>query len=162
MGILFVSLAVTLTDQVTKILVQRAFAVGERRPVLPGWFDLIYVQNTGAAWGMFQGSSAVLVLLSVVMLGVLVSMRQRLTHGKPLACGALGLIVGGITGNLLDRIRWGYVIDFLDFYWRQHHFPAFNVADSAICVGVALYLLTQRFGPWGGSAATTSVPEAGP
>lgn len=133
---------VVVLDQITKHAVRSRFALGDGVEVLPGWFDLRYVQNTGAAWGMFQGRSHWLVVLSVVMLVVLIRYRRTLISQS--LCGrlALALIGAGIVGNLLDRVMFGYVVDFLDFYWAAHHFPAFNVADSAICTGAGLYMLS--------------------
>ena len=109
--------------------------------VIPGWFNLVHWRNTGAAWGMFQGFNWVLAGISVLTVVALCFFRHTLQLARPLARLALGLILGGIVGNFIDRIRVSSVIDFLDFQWRGHHWPAFNIADSAICVGVALYII---------------------
>lgn len=165
MLILWLSFAIAVLDQATKYLVQCRFHVGDFVPVIPRLFDLHYVRNTGAAWGMFSGFSHWLVLVSVVMLIVLVVFRRWIMSDSTAHRFATALMIGGIVGNLVDRVRLGYVVDFLDFYWLErlgpHHFPAFNVADSAICVGVGLYILTQL---WPGQAAraaagATPVPE---
>lgn len=140
---LSIAIVITLTDQVTKYLVQRHFALHDALPIVSGLFDLRYIQNTGAAWGLFAGGHLWLALLSVVMLVVILLFRKSfLSDGMPDKI-CLGLIVGGIAGNLIDRVRLQYVVDFLDFYWREQHFPAFNIADSAICVGVGLYIASQ-------------------
>jgi signal peptidase II len=144
MAVLCLALAVAFLDQLTKTLVRDALVPGAGRAVIPGLFDLRYVQNTGAAWGTFQGLNHWLVALSAVMLVVLAVCRRRLVDDGPLGGVTLGLLLGGVAGNLIDRLRLDYVVDFLDFHWGPHHFPAFNVADTAICCGVGLYLLGQR------------------
>jgi signal peptidase II len=149
MLILWLSFAIAVLDQGTKLLIQTHFHVGDYIEVIPRLFDLHYVRNTGAAWGMFAGFSHLLVLVSVVMLTVLVVFRRSIMTDSLMHRCATALMIGGIVGNLVDRVRLGYVVDFLDFYWLErtgpHHFPAFNVADSAICAGVGLYILTQVF-----------------
>jgi len=144
MAILCISLVLTVADQVSKLFAQRHLVRGPRH-VIEGLFTLRYVQNTGAAWGMLEGLNDWLVVLSFVMLVLIVIFRRSLLIDTTIHRVATGLMVGGIAGNLIDRIRLGYVVDFLDFHWRGSHFPAFNVADSAICVGVGLYLLSQFF-----------------
>ena len=145
MLVLILSLAVALCDQATKYAITRHFYLSESIPLVPGFFNLAYVRNTGAAWGMLGGLNNWLALLSVVMLiGMVVFRRSFLTDITIHRC-ALGLMIGGIVGNLADRVRLDFVVDFLDFHWGLHHFPAFNVADSAICVGVGLYLLSFLF-----------------
>ena len=142
---LLVALAVVLLDQASKEWVRAAFALHESVPVLPGVFNLTYIRNTGAAWGMFSGQNLTLSLLAFVMLVALVLFRRRILPPGRLHRVALGLLCGGIAGNLFDRLRLDYVTDFLDFHCRGSHFPAFNVADSAICVGVGIYLLGSLF-----------------
>ena len=138
---LLVALAVILLDQASKEWVRGAFGLHESIPVIPGFFDLTYIRNTGAAWGMFSGQNLALSLLAFGMLVVLVVFRRKLLPPGRLHRVALGLLCGGIVGNLFDRLRLDYVTDFLDFHFRGAHFPAFNVADSAICVGVGIYIL---------------------
>jgi signal peptidase II len=144
MLILCLSFSIALLDQFTKYLVQQKLLTGSF-VVIPNCFDLSYVQNTGAAWGIMQGLNNWLVILSIVMLGVLIIFRRSILQDTLIHRVATGLMIGGIVGNLVDRIKLGYVIDFLHFFWRNHHFPSFNVADSAICAGVALYIITQFF-----------------
>ncbi len=140
---LCIALSIALSDQITKFLIQRNFALHEYFAIVPGLFDLRYIQNTGAAWGMFAGGHIWLALLSVVMLVLMVVFRKSFLSDSLIDRICLGFIAGGIVGNLIDRVRLRYVVDFLDFYWRDHHFPAFNIADSAICIGVALYAISQ-------------------
>lgn len=134
-------LALTVLDQWSKAVVNARFALGESLPLIPGFFHLTYVRNTGAAWGLFAGFSAWLTLFSMVALVVIIVFRHRfvgdcLRHRLAFAC-----LLSGVIGNLIDRLRYAYVIDFLDFHYRSWSFPVFNVADSAICVGAGLYLL---------------------
>jgi len=140
---LFIAIGVTLLDQAGKFLIRRHFDLYESLPVIPGLFNLRYIQNTGAAWGLFADRHHWLAALSVVVLAALVFFRRSFFNDSRTDRFALGLIVGGIAGNFIDRVRLNYVVDFLDFHWGVHHFPAFNVADAAICSGVALYMLSQ-------------------
>ena len=138
---LLVALCVILLDQAAKEWVRGAFALHESVPLIPGFFSLTYIRNTGAAWGMFSGQNLALSLLAFAMLVALVLFRRKiLPPGKPHRV-ALGLLCGGIAGNLFDRLRLDYVVDYLDFHFRTSHFPAFNVADASICVGVGIYIL---------------------
>jgi len=144
MLILCLSFLIALLDQVTKYLINKNLLTGHIT-IIPDLFDLCYVQNTGAAWGIMQGLNGWLVALSLIMLCVLVLFRRSILQDTITHRIATGLMIGGIVGNLIDRIRLGYVVDFIHFFWRSHHFPSFNIADSAICVGVALYIITQIF-----------------
>ena len=139
---LLVALAVILLDQASKEWVRGAFDLHESLPLVPGFFSLTYIRNTGAAWGMFSGQSLALSVLAVVMLAALVAFRRRILPPGRVHRVALGLLCGGIVGNLFDRLRLDYVTDFLDFYVRGWHWPAFNIADSAIVVGAVLIALS--------------------
>jgi len=141
MLVLCLSFLIALIDQVSKHLVRSYFMLGQQHTVIPGFFDLRLIQNTGAAWGILSGLNHWLILFSFVMLAVIVLFRRHFFTTDLTSRIALGLIVGGITGNLLDRVRLSYVVDFLDFYVGRRHFPAFNVADAAICVGVGFYVI---------------------
>ena len=143
MLIVLIVVGVVFADQITKFSIVTRFGLGENLPVIQGLFDLRYVRNTGAAWGIFAGHNLPLIILSLVMLVVIFTYRRQFLYDSRLHRVAGGLMTAGIIGNLIDRIRMGYVIDFLDFYTGPKHFPAFNIADSAICVGVSLYILTQ-------------------
>lgn len=139
---LLVAIGIILLDQATKEWVRGTFSLLETHPVIPGLFNLTYIRNTGAAWGMFSGQNLALAALALAMLIALVLFRRQLLPGR-IHRIALGLLCGGIAGNLFDRLRLDYVTDFLDFHWRGAHFPAFNVADAAICCGVGIYLITS-------------------
>ncbi len=143
---LAVSLAVLFLDQWTKGIITRTMEVHQSRVVLADVLDLTYVRNTGAAFGLFASvdSSLKAVLLNsvaVVVFLIVSAYALRSSHKSVRLQVGLALILGGAVGNLLDRVRFGYVVDFLDFAISGHHWPAFNVADSAICIGVALLFL---------------------
>jgi len=141
---LALGLIVVLLDQFTKVWVRETFIYGgEPQAVLPGLFNLVYVRNPGAAWGMLGGQQGILILLSAAVLVMLIFFHRRFLNPTLDHRIALGLMVGGILGNLIDRIKFGWVTDFLDFHIGTHHWPSFNVADSAICIAVGLYLLSS-------------------
>lgn len=140
---LFITIFITLLDQWTKWWVRADFALGESRVVIPGFFQFTHLRNPGAAWGLFGGHNTFLTVLSLVMLAALFIFRRSFLSDTFSHRVALGLMVGGIIGNLLDRVRWGYVVDFLDFQIVGYHWPVFNVADSAICVGVGIYTVSS-------------------
>ena len=132
-----------LLDQLTKLWIQMCFLYSEKLVVVPGLFNLHYIRNTGAAWGLLAGWRLLLVLFSLAMLGLILHRRRELFGATSCGRAALPLLAGGIIGNLIDRVRLGYVVDFLDFHHGVWHFPAFNVADSAICIGIGLCLIGQ-------------------
>lgn len=140
---LVVALSIVVLDQITKQVVRYTFELSESRPILDGFFSLTYVRNTGAAWGILGGQNAFLIGLSLIMLLLMVRFRRSFLGDRAEHRLALGLMIGGIVGNLMDRIKLGYVTDFLDFFWRGHHWPAFNVADASICIGVGIYILSS-------------------
>lgn len=140
---LMVAFVVTVLDQLTKWIIRESFALGERRTIIPGFFDLTYVRNTGAAWGMFRNHGEWLIGISVVILILLLVFHRSFLTPAWEHRIAFGLLLGGIVGNLLDRIKLFYVTDFLDFYIGPYHWPTFNIADSAICIGVGVYLLSS-------------------
>ncbi|TAN38854.1 MAG: signal peptidase II [Verrucomicrobia bacterium] len=137
------ALLIAVADQASKHWVRDVFALGESRPIIASVFHFTYLRNTGAAWSMLGGQNLWLAALSVVVLAVMVIFRRAFLSDGWEHRLALGLLAGGILGNVCDRIKLGYVTDFLDFFWHGHHFPVFNVADSAICVGVFLYVLSS-------------------
>lgn len=141
---LILGLIVVVLDQFTKVWVRETFVCGgEPQAVIPGFFNLVYVRNPGAAWGMLGGQQVILILLSIVVLLMLAIFHRRVLNPTLDHKIALGLMLGGILGNLIDRIKFGWVTDFLDFHIGTHHWPSFNIADSAICIAVGLYLLSS-------------------
>jgi signal peptidase II len=136
-------LGVLALDQLTKSLALARLAPGLPVPLVDGLLALTLVTNPGLAFGVFAATPAgwrwLVALLSLAALSVLAVLSIRLVHaGGWLASLGLGLIFGGAIGNLIDRVRYGAVVDFIDLHWRGYHWPAFNVADSAITVGVGL------------------------
>ncbi len=142
MTVLLLILATTALDQFTKLLIMRNFELGQSIPVIPGFFNLTYVRNTGAAFGTFGGLNNALALISIVVLVLLAVYHRRMMGNTPVRELSLALLSAGILGNLFDRLRLNYVVDFLDFYRMGTHFPSFNIADSSICIGVALYAIS--------------------
>lgn len=138
-----VVLSLFVLDQASKILVEIYLPLGHQVPLLP-FFALTHVQNTGAAFGILADSNRLFVSLTIVILALLVKMHKDLTSQGPWANVGVALVWSGAMGNLADRLRRGAVTDFLDVYWHGWHWPAFNLADSAISVGVSLLLL-QNF-----------------
>jgi signal peptidase II len=141
--LLFITLPLYLLDQVTKWLVLRFISTDEFVPVIPGVFYLVQVHNTGAAFGMLKDNNLFfMILASVALVLVAIFARRGAFADAPSRFGA-ALLVSGVLGNLTDRILHGYVIDFLDVILPWYgHWPAFNVADSAICAAAALFLIS--------------------
>jgi signal peptidase II len=140
------ALLIIAFDQITKLIVMKYLDYASERVVVDGFFKLVHWQNTGAAWSMFRGNNGILAFVAFGALILLIWKRHHFdihTSGGQIS---LGLIFGGIVGNLIDRVRVGHVIDFVYFYvmrrdGREAGFPAFNVADSAICIGVGLLFI---------------------
>ena len=138
---LCVALYVVGLDQLTKEWIRGSLRLYEARPVWDGFFQVTYVKNTGAAWGMFSGQNWALIALAAGMLAALWVFRRRILPRNATGSLVAGLLTGGILGNLMDRLRLDFVTDYLDFYAGTWHFPAFNVADAAIFCGVAVFVL---------------------
>jgi signal peptidase II len=134
---------VIVADQLTKWVVLANFAHGERREIT-GFLNLVLVYNKGAAFSMFadaEGWQTPLLIAFALAAAGIVSYLMVRNPGKRLLCLGLALILGGALGNVIDRLRFGHVVDFLDFHAMGWHWPAFNVADSGITVGAALLIL---------------------
>ncbi len=145
-----IAVAIAIADQLTKLAICGRFGLGryDHITVIPDFFDIRKVFNYGAAWGMMSGER---VMLSAVAAGMLVLLwkyrRDFIKAGKLCRIG-IGLLAGGVTGNLIDRVKLGYVVDFLDFHWKNvYTFPTFNIADTAICVGILLYFISTILAP---------------
>lgn len=133
-------------DQITKAMLQASLQLHEYKPLLAGLLSISHVRNRGAAFGLlneadlpFQG--ILLSAVSVIALGAIAAYAFRLPEQARLPRVALALVLGGALGNLFDRMRYGYVVDFIHVYWKQYQWPDFNLADSAISVGVTLLVL---------------------
>ena len=136
-----VSAIILLFDQTTKIFIDRTMGLHSSITVVENFFNITYTRNKGAAFGILAESSFRLpffILVSIIAVVVIIGVFRKLRTGQTFTAVALSLIFAGALGNLIDRIRLGEVIDFLDAHWYMHHWPVFNVADSAICVGVFL------------------------
>ena len=143
-------LIIVILDQYTKYLAESYLAIGRSIEVIPGFFDLTLVYNPGAAFGMFGGlpdiyRRIVLWTVSVIGVGVVVYFLARETKNDRVAALSLAAILGGAAGNIIDRFRYDSVVDFLDVYWKNYHWPAFNVADSAISIGVTIIMFRLIF-----------------
>ena len=147
---------VIIFDQTTKYAVQHMMALYDYIELIPGFFSLTYIQNPGAAFGLFGKTTEILVWLnidrstfligiSLFALIVLFFMYARLTEKDILTHFSIGMIIGGAIGNLIDRVRLHWVIDFLDFQLRGHHWPTFNLADSAITIGAIILMFNILF-----------------
>jgi signal peptidase II len=144
-GILFylvVGLALAL-DQATKAWAVASLAPVGSIPVVPGFFSLTYVRNTGVAFGLFAGQAWIVAVFMVALAGVALWYARGMNWARREPNIVGGLLVGGALGNLADRWRFGHVVDFLDVYLGPHHWPVFNVADSLICIAVGWIVLRQ-------------------
>jgi signal peptidase II len=148
LGLVLVALAAIAADQVTKHVVASQIALGDEVHVL-GPFSLHHVQNSGIAFGLFPRSTATIALLTSLAVIWMIWFFARSGSRHPVLPTALGLLIGGSLSNLVDRIRLGHVTDFLDLSW----WPSFNLADTFICVGVAILLLTLLAADRGGRAS---------
>ncbi len=142
--------AIIIGDQATKAIVQQNFYLGESLPVIEGFLHFTYVRNPGAAFGMFAQAPDYIRIPLFFVVPVLACFwlvwligTTRNTH--KLQCLSYSLIFAGAVGNLIDRFSMNYVVDFLDFFWGNHHFPVFNIADSAISIAAALLIYEILF-----------------
>ena len=162
---LIITAVVIILDIWTKQLVLARIRLHDAIPVIPNFFQLVHVRNTGAAFGIGANAESSLVPLFLSVGAIIVFMVVAIyalrtpIQDRVLQVG-LHLILGGAIGNLIDRFRFGYVVDFLDVYlvWggREHHWPAFNVADSAICIGIVLLFLDMKKKPEESAAPVSS------
>lgn len=145
-----IGIVVVIVDQITKLWIMQSMRLHESIPIIPNLFNLTYIRNPGAAFGLLAGSSnafrmvffGVTSLFALALLGtILVRLPEKDWIGQLSIAG----ILGGAIGNLIDRLRFGEVIDFLDVYFEAYHWPAFNVADSAISVGVVCLIIHFAF-----------------
>lgn len=150
---LLIPVVVVALDAFTKWLILQNFELHESKTIIENFFHLVYVRNTGAAFGIGANSDSPVVPLllnsgAIIVFFVVVAYSLRASVNEKLLQTGLHLILGGAIGNLIDRFRFSYVVDFLDFFvligGREHHWPAFNVADSAICIGIGLLFLDMR------------------
>lgn len=141
---------IIIADQMTKGIVQQKFFLGESIPVIPNWFHLTYVRNPGAAFGMLAYSpdyirTPLFFALPVIACFWLAYLIWSNRNKNLIHCLAYSLIFAGAVGNLIDRFSMNYVVDFFDFFWGTHHFPAFNIADSSITIAAIILIFDLIF-----------------
>jgi signal peptidase II len=139
-------LGILLLDQWTKYMIVQKLPLYQRVEVIQGLFNIVHVRNTGGAFGIFGGekgglSSALFVVVSLIAVGAIVFLFVKVKENEKTLVLSFSLILSGAIGNLIDRLRYGEVVDFLDIHLSTYHWPAFNVADSAICIGIGLMAL---------------------
>jgi signal peptidase II len=141
---LWLSALTIVLDQLSKLAVMAKLTAYQEVIPLTGFFNLVHVHNTGAAFSLFADQpgwqKGFFMAVAIVASGIILHLLRK-TRGRPMFAGALALVLGGAIGNLIDRVLYGHVIDFLDFYVGSWHWPAFNVADSAITLGAGLLIL---------------------
>jgi signal peptidase II len=145
-ALVFCAIAVLAFDQFTKLLVIRNIRFGtyidpKPIPVLDGFFYLVHIGNTGSAWGMFQDFGFILALFALIAITVIFLFRRMLLLHLISMQLVFGVLIGGILGNFFDRMLIGHVVDFIDIHLPFYRWPAFNIADSAICIGVISYII---------------------
>jgi signal peptidase II len=143
---IWLPIAIVAVDQLTKAVVRSQLAMYQTIPIVPGVVNITHVRNTGAAFGILNAADFPFktVVIAVVATAAMIAVGMyaaSLAHHQLVARLGLALIIGGAAGNLIDRVVDGSVVDFVDVYWRTYHFWAFNVADSAISIGVAIMIL---------------------
>ena len=141
-----IALGIILLDRATKLAIVQTLRLGQGIPVVPGFFDIVFALNPGAAFGFLATLSdrvrnPLFILVSILAVILILFYHTRYLRSHRLVSVALGLVLGGAVGNLIDRLHYGMVVDFLDVHVGPYHWPAFNVADSAISIGVCLIIL---------------------
>ena len=139
----WVTISIVALDQITKGLVSAALGLYDSKTIIPGFLDLVHVRNEGVAFGLLNTTelpykTAITTILAVTALAGIALYARQLQEREWVARLGLACILGGAVGNLIDRVRQGYVLDFVDVYWKSWHFWAFNVADAAITIGAVL------------------------
>lgn len=140
------ALAVLISDQALKIWAEQVLKLGASVAVIPGFFSLTRVHNTGVAFGMAQGNNLLTGLLAVAILVLAAGLARGWDWNRRFVQLVSAMVAGGAVGNLIDRARLGYVLDFFDFHYRGWSWPAFNIADAGISVGVGLLVLSWLTG----------------
>jgi len=145
--LVILTIGTIILDQWTKLIIVDRFRIHDSIPVIKDFFSITYIRNTGAAFGILAQANPAFrvpffVIVPLVALVAIGYIFRKIPDSDLKLSTALSLVVGGAVGNLIDRLTLGYVVDFLDFHWKyEYHFPAFNVADTAICIGVGILML---------------------
>jgi len=148
-----VSLLVIILDQCSKYLIIKSFALHQSLDIIEHYLTIVHIRNKGIAFGLLAGQGGgtrtiFLIITSLFAIAFIFYLLSSLKDRQTYAIVTLSLILGGALGNLIDRIRWGEVVDFIDVHWHNYHWPAFNCADSAISIGVVLLVIgifTKKF-----------------
>lgn len=140
--IILIAVISVILDQIVKYLIISKCTLYKKNPVIDGFFNITYVQNRGAAWGILNNNIILLVVITVLALGLICSFIFKEYNIKKLDIVLYGMLLGGIIGNFIDRIFRGYVIDFLDFIIFGYDFPVFNIADMLIVISVGIMIIT--------------------
>ena len=138
-----IALISLIIDQIVKILVSNYLILGQTTKIINNFFYLTYVQNTGAAFSILIGYRYILIIITLIFLYYLYKYTKKQTNPNKLAILSHGLLLGGIIGNLIDRIIYGYVIDYLDFMIFNYNFPIFNLADTFIAIGCIILVINS-------------------
>lgn len=139
-----ISIAVVALDQITKWVIMNTIALHDMVQVIPNFFNLVHIQNPGSAFGLFANQNSIfrnifLMTAAIIAICLVLYMYKRTSQEYPLLSIGFALIFGGAVGNMMDRLRLGSVIDFIDLYIANFHWPAFNIADSAISIGMVIF-----------------------
>ena len=148
--LLLIIVGMVFLDQATKLYIDSNMELHQSIQVIKNFFQITYIRNSGAAFGILSGFKSpwltlFFVLISVVAIGIIMFYYHKTPENQRLTLVSFALIMSGATGNFIDRVFYGEVIDFLYFHWYQHYWPAFNVADSCITIGVSLLLWNMFF-----------------
>ncbi|MBT8374833.1 MAG: signal peptidase II [Deltaproteobacteria bacterium] len=141
---------IVVSDQITKALILKSIPLYHSVSVIPGFFNITHIHNPGGAFGFLASQSSTLrtivfLLISSLAVGLVLWFYKQTPKTHPWLASAFAMIFGGAIGNLIDRIRFGKVVDFLDFYLGNLHWPAFNIADSAISIGITVFVIHLLF-----------------
>lgn len=147
MSFFLIAITVFIIDQITKYFAVKYLVFGNPVHIIDGFFDFSLAYNPGAAFGIFANQRLLFFVFTAISIAVIFYITVTHTRGKTSLNLLIGAILGGILGNLIDRIRLGYVVDFIDFYIKDYHWPTFNIADSSICIGIgilAIFILKDK------------------
>lgn len=145
-SLFLISLLVTALDQLWKFMIQKVLVYGDSVSVIRGFFSITLVFNTGAAFGIMKDWQGVFIILPILTIFLILILFIK-SKDKQRLLIPFGLLLGGTIGNFIDRLKYGYVVDFFDLFFKSWHWPAFNIADACICFGVLLLLLQIRKAP---------------
>lgn len=146
LSIIIIAIFGIALDQISKLYISSNLILYKKNPIINNFFNITYVQNKGAAWGILDGNSVFLVLITLIALFIIIRFIFKEENLTKLDILSYGLLLGGITGNFIDRILRGFVIDFLDFYIFGYDFPVFNIADIMIVVSVIIMVISYLRG----------------